>query len=76
MPLRPVFGVLMVLFLGAGFYLMYVRNGRRVTGSASLDDEMAAQPGRRLFWAAAILSIALWALPIVLTMVSGAESHP
>ena len=71
-PLRPVFGVLMVALLGAGFWAVY---GRRVVpapapggrGTPAAESTCAA-PVRRgrdaaILWSATALALVLWTFP-------------
>ncbi len=72
-PLRPVFGILMVALLGAGFYTVYDARPRPVKGlGASADGcavgESCAVPRSRtrdkaILWTAAVLALVLWTFP-------------
>ncbi len=69
-PLRPVFGGLMVVMLGLGFYTVY---GKRRAGAdeplgESSDGAACAVPragirDRVILWSAAVLAIVLWSFP-------------
>lgn len=66
-PLRPLFGVLMIVLFAAGFYAVYGRRfavARRATqGGAAC----AVPPPRRreqiILWVAALLAVVLWTFP-------------
>lgn len=67
-PLRPLFGVLMLVLFAGGFYAVY---GRRVTVGRKPAEVGAtctvSRPGRTeqvILWVAALLALALWTFPI------------
>jgi mercuric ion transport protein len=69
-PLRPVFGALMVVMLGVGFYTAYGRRSVRSVASAeeSVTSEACAAPRSRtrekvLVWTATALALTLWTFP-------------
>lgn len=63
-PLRPVFGVIMLLMFGVAFYSVY---GKRVTaGDAGLEGQACVHASRRdkaFLWAGAIVAIVMWSFP-------------
>jgi mercuric ion transport protein len=70
-PLRPVFGALMVVMLGVGFYTAYGTRSVRSAASAeeSVTSEACAAPRSRtrekvLVWTATALALALWTFPM------------
>lgn len=61
-PLRPVFGGVMVVFLGAGFYTVYGRSP--ATENCGSDGACERPRNRRrekvLLWAATVFAVVLW----------------
>jgi mercuric ion transport protein len=72
-PLRPVFGVLVVALLGAGFYTVYGARPRPLEAPGASEDgcaagESCAVPRSRtrdkaILWTAAVLALVLWTFP-------------
>lgn len=64
-PLRPLFGALMVVLLGIGFYTVY---SRRTPAEVCGPDGVCERPRNRsreqvLLWGAAALALVLWTFP-------------
>ena len=64
-PLRPLFGALMVVLLGIGFYTVY---GRPAPAEVCGPDGVCERPRSRgrekfLLWGAAALALVLWTFP-------------
>lgn len=64
-PLRPLFGVLMTVLLGIGFYTVY---GRRTPAEVCGPDDGCERPRKTgrdkvLLWGAAALALVLWTFP-------------
>lgn len=81
-PLRPLFGILMIAFLGAGFYVVYAKGYRReAQGSdsyaapheASSLSSRGLKRERLLLWIATITAILLWSLPSLIAMMGGGD---
>ncbi|HEX7039959.1 MAG TPA: mercuric transporter MerT family protein [Trueperaceae bacterium] len=65
-PLRPVFGILMVLGLGTGFYTVYGR--RRLAEAQCEPGEVCSVPRSRrrdrvILWTATALALVFWTFP-------------
>lgn len=61
-PLRPVFGAVMILLLGIGFYTVY---GKPSAAESCGPDGVCERPRdrrreKRLLWSAVVLSAVLW----------------
>lgn len=65
-PLRPAFGVLMVLAFGTGFYAVYGR--RRLAEARCAPGEACSVPWSRtrdkvILWVATVLALVFWTFP-------------
>ena len=67
-PLRPIFGVIMVVLFGVAAYTVYRKPRPAADGVACVTEDSCALPDtrgrdRKILWSAGVIALVLWTFP-------------